>query len=84
MNLLSMYGLVYTEMLNTSHAGCGLVGHILISLSGILPSQTLIGEIRSARECVCGQGDGMTYHASQIFITFASMVGKAAFTNLRK
>lgn len=79
-----MYGLVYTEMLNTSHAGCGLVGHILISLSGILPSQTLIGEIRSARECVCGQGDGMTYPARQIFITFASMVGKAAFTNLRK
>ena len=79
-----MYGLVYTEMLKTSHAGCGLVGHILISLSGILPSQTLIGEIRSARECVFGQGDGMTYHAGTIVVTFASMVGKAAFTNLRK
>lgn len=79
-----MYRLVYTEMLNTSHAGCGLVGHMLLSLPGILSSQTLIGEIRSARECVFGQGDGMTYHARQIFVTFASMIGKEAFTNLRK
>ena len=79
-----MHGLVYTEMLNTSHAGCGLVGHMLLSLSAILPSQTLIGEIRSARECVFGQGDGMTYHVGKIFLTFASMVGKEAFTNLPK
>ena len=79
-----MYGLVYTEMLNTSHAGCGLMGHMLLSLPGMLTSQTMIGEIRSARQCVFGQGDGMTHHAGKIVVTFASMVGKEAFTNLRK
>ena len=59
MHSAAMHGLVYEEILKTRNTGCGLVGHALLSLPGLLGNQ-LIRISRIVGEYFCRQGNGMT------------------------
>ena len=79
MHSAAMHGLVYKEILKTRNTGCGLVGHALLSLRGLLGNQS-IRISRIVREYFCRQGNGMTWLASTLLDTFVkSMVRTTAF-----
>ena len=80
MHSAAMHGLVYEEILKTRNTGCGLLGHALLSLSGLLGNQW-IRISRIVEEYVCRQENGMTWVARTLLDTFVkSMVRTTAFT----